>query len=125
MMCLYGICDSDDSSYWNLLIFGVKCLVHVHVRHDLIAHLNGVVSALFGRYLDETQIRFGIDKPGIDSHSGDIDHTRIVRNFYRSRRPDGSDFAVRDHQHSVADGAVGYGEQLAAREHDWLILSHG
>src|SRR6516165_4502451 len=42
-----------------------------------------------------------------------------------SRRPDGGDFPLVDHQHAVLDGAVSNGQQLSAGDGDGLVRVNG
>ena len=92
-------------------------VVHVHVRHDLIAGLDQIVGAALGGNLGESKIAFGIDQPGIHGHSAHIDHFRIFRNLHRAGRTDGGDLAPGHHQYAVVNRAVRNREQFSALKH--------
>jgi hypothetical protein len=48
----------------------------MHVRHDLIAHLDEIVGHVLGRDLGQPELCFGIDQAGVNGHSGDVDDLR-------------------------------------------------
>ena len=76
-----GVGDAVEPRDRNQFRLGMEGVVHMHVRHDLVAGLDQIVGAVLGGNLGEAEVAFRIDQPGIDRHAGDVDDLRVLRDL--------------------------------------------
>jgi len=121
-----GIRDAVVAGYGDELRLRMKRIVHMHVRHDLIAELDEIIGHFFRRDFRESKLRLRVDQSRVHGHPANVNQARVLGDFHGSRRADCCNFSVFDDEHAVFDCAVSHGKELAAAQSYRLLLSsHG
>ena len=81
----------------------------MHVRHDLVAQFDHVVSHIFGGDFGKAEAGLGVDQAGIDGHAGGVDDFCIGWNVDGSGGAYGGDFSVLHYYGAVFYYSVGDG----------------